>query len=379
MSTISRFIQSHSLLLLLVLSVLFACKKDPNYKVIENQITLQWYSGFADETMEDALLGLKWALASIGCSTLNSSSISVHSGQIIEIQTDKLGLNLKAEKNLLFLHAQLKNSEEYLLKSSIDIGRYITLLIGASEHYYRLVGMPDHLNELKAVYELGEAQGYVNASGVSSKDRIISFSDQTGFKQLFIAEEVHPETGEVLEFETLDLMPNGQVRFGIFDSGGNRINAADPVTSSAGKPGKCMWCHESKIQPLFEYQLDYEGYLTGLQLADTLSYFRSYHTTNQLALMNGIDYGDSQAHQLTELLYISFMEPSAARLANEWGMTELQVNERLSTLTTHLHEEFPFLGDLYDRNEVELYAPYSSVAVSTHVREKSEQEVNLFE
>ncbi len=63
---------------------------------------------FADETMEDALLGLKWALASIGCSTLNSSSISVHSGQIIEIQTDKLGLNLKAEKNLLFYMLNLK-------------------------------------------------------------------------------------------------------------------------------------------------------------------------------------------------------------------------------------------------------------------------------
>lgn len=360
-------------------SLFLSCKKDPNFAADQQAIVLKWNQGFADETKEDALLGLKWTLAYIGAANLNDSAVFFQSNQTIKVQVNHLALPSTGAESLRYLQERIKLSEEYRLNGSVDLGRYISLLIGAAEHYYQLVDMPLTLNELLANYSLSPVEGYVNASGVSSKDRIIAYSPSSILNQLLVAREVDPSTGDVLEYETLDLMANGQVRFGIFDAFGNRINAADPSTSSAGKPGKCMWCHESKIQPLFEEQLDFEGYLTGIQLADTLSYFRTKHSSDQLNLNYGIDYSDSQAHQLTELLYISFMEPSAARLANEWGITELEVTNRLASLTTHLQEEFPFLGNLYDRNEVDAYAPFQSIAVSTHVREKSEQEINLFE
>lgn len=373
------FVTPKLCLLLVALLVLNACQKDPDFLAQQSIISLKWNQGYTDETEGDALLGLKWALSYIGAENLNSSAVFLQKDGRIGVKVGSLELPDFGEKALSFLHETLKLSEEYRVNGAIDVGRYIVLLIGATEHYYQLVGMPNSLGELLAKYTLNTTKGYVNASGVSSKDRIISFSNQLALNQLFVAEEIDPETGEILEFETVDLMNNGQVRFGIFNRDGKRIPAADPFASAAGKPGKCMWCHESMIQPLFEEQLNFEGYLTALQLADTLSYFRDEHHKRQLELNNGIDYSIGDAHELTELLYISFMEPSAQRLALEWGMSSDEVEEMLIGLTTHIHGEFPFLGDLYDRADVDALAPYFSIGVSSSVREKSDQEVNLFE
>ena len=77
-----------------------------------------------------------------------------------------------------------------------------------------------------------------------------------------------------------------------------------------------------------------------------------------------------------ELLYISYMEPSARRLALEWNMTESEVLNLLAGLPMHEHEEFTFLGMLYDREDVESYAPYTALPVSSSVREVVGIEVN---
>jgi hypothetical protein len=70
------------------------------------------------------------------------------------------------------------------------------------------------------------------------------------------------------------------------------------------------------------------------------------------------------------------MEPSAKRLSIEWGMSVAEVESLLSEIPTHTHEEFVYLGELYHRSAIESYAPFSGLQVSSHVREKSEIEVN---
>ena len=70
------------------------------------------------------------------------------------------------------------------------------------------------------------------------------------------------------------------------------------------------------------------------------------------------------------------MEPSAERLSIEWNMTVSNVQSLLSNLSTHIYPEFPFLGSLYDRTEIESFVPFQGLSVSTSVRETSQTEVN---
>ena len=110
------------------------------------------------------------------------------------------------------------------------------------------------MTDLLDNYEIKPERGYVNNSGVSFEHRIIGFSEQNGFDQVFFCTEIDPNSGDILEYETVEILPNGQTRFGIFNAEGFRINSTDPSHSNAGKPAKCMWCHESGIQPLFQEQ-----------------------------------------------------------------------------------------------------------------------------
>jgi hypothetical protein len=235
--------------------------------------------------------------------------------------------------------------------------------------------------QLLAAYVFGNQKiGYVNNSSVSFAHRNIRFSKPDGLKQCFVATEIDSLSQQVLEYETWELMANGQPRFGIYDADGNLKNNADPQYTTAGKPAKCMWCHESGVQQLFSQQRDFPGYLVAAQLQEKLIGFNQLLQRNRVDLPGRIDFSKRQQHTLSELLYISFMEPSAERLSLEWQMPLAEVQQLLSGLPTHVYDEFPFLGQLYDRNAVEQLAPFKGLAVSSSVRESSVLEVNhLFE
>ena len=182
-----------------------------------------------------------------------------------------MGFSNIAQEKLNSLHDAIITSEEYQINHAIDLGRYVSLLLGASEHYYEITGAPFLLSDLLDKYELKEERGYVNNSGVSFEHRIISFSEQNGLDQVFFCTEIDTDTGDVLAYETVEILANGQIRFGIYDADGIRINNADPLHSNAGKPAKCMWCHESGIQPLFSVQNDFEGFIPYLEFEEILS------------------------------------------------------------------------------------------------------------
>ncbi len=363
-----------------ILSILLlSCTNDSYSDLIESDtsLNLKWNKAYPDDTIDKSLIGLKWALSYCGAilpSSTNGFSITENT---ITIDVKKLGFTQNAENKLAILLSKIINSEEYKQTNAIDLGRYISLLIGASEHYYQITGTPTTLNEVLNQYTLLPQKGYVNNSAVSLEHRIIQFSEQNGFNQVFLSEEIDPITGEIFEYETIELLPNGQLRFGIFDVNGNRKSSADALHSNAGKPAKCMWCHESTINTLFTPQNDYAGYLTENELQNTLLAYRDSHHNLKISLQNGVDFSQTQQHTLTELLYISFMEPSAERLSLEWNLPLLQVQNLLSSLPTHQYDEFPFLGNnLYDRNDIENLAPFDGLSVSSSVRETSQTEVN---
>ena len=176
----------------------------------------------------------------------------------------------------------------------------------------------------------------------------------------------------------LDFMSNGQLRFAIYDDKGNLKTSADPNAAIAGKPAKCLWCHEIKLQPNFSNSPSVNGFYTKEEFAEILSGRMSLVDTYRAALNSDIDFTKTQGHTKGELIYLSFMEPSAERLAIEWGTTTLGVKEKLKGIATHPHSEFLFLGnELYDRNEIERLAPYTSLVIPSDVRESSKFEPDL--
>ena len=365
--------------LLLLISIAFVSCTNATYDDIvaeELPLQLKWNKSYEEDTFEKAIIGLEWTLSYMGAKLPHPNDGINPQSPIIEIDVEKLGFTTIAIEKLERLHDAIITSEEYQATGAIDLGRYVSLLLGAPEHYYEITGVPYLLSDMLESYELNPDRGYVNNSGVSLEHRLVSFSEQDGFNQIFFCEEIDPETGNTLEYETVELMQNGQPRFGIYDKDGFRINNTDPLHSNAGKPAKCIWCHESSIQPLFSEQQDFEGFIPYLEFKDILLDFRSSHRTLQNSLFDGVDFQETQQHTLTELLYISFMEPSAERLSLEWGISVAEVESLLLGLPTHIHEEFFYLGDLYDRNEIESYAPFSGLQVSSSVREESDVEVN---
>jgi len=358
--------------------VLFSCTNDTYDDIIENNsnLILKWNKAYPDDNLANAIIGLNWTYSYVGASLpFNNTGISIQNNEI-EIDIEALGFTSDAQQKMNTLHEVIISSEEYQITGAIDIGRYVSLLMGAPAHYYEITGVPYELSDLLDNYDLNSERGYVNNSGVSFEHRIISFSEQNGLNQLFFCTEVDPLTGEILEYETVDLMPNGQTRFGIYDKDGLRINNTDPTHSFAGKPAKCMWCHESIIQPLFSEQENKDGFIPYLDFKNILEEFRTTHKNLQNSLSDGVDFQELQQHSFAELLYISFMEPSAERLSLEWNLSISEVQNLLSEFPTHTHPEFVILGDIYHRNEIESLAPFQGLQVSSSVREASEIEVN---
>jgi len=339
-------------------------------------IQLKWNKAYPDDTIDKSALGLSWALSYVGAILPNAPYGIDFSSTTISLNLDQIGLNPTALQKMKMLHQKLMASEEYRTNHAVDLGRYVTLLLGASEHYYTIVGVPNSLDDLLSHYTLKPEKGYLTNSSISFEHRILQFSEQNTFDQVFVASEVDSVSNEVFEYETLEILPNGQLRFGIFDANGHRKNNADTSHSNAGKPAKCLWCHESSIQKTYDPQEHVFGYLPALQLQNQLIAYNESLVNTRLNLQNGVAFSETQQHTLTELLYISFMEPSAARLSSEWNLTIAQVETLLSGLPTHVYEEFPFLGTLYDRNSIEALGPFKGLPVSSSVREQSAVEVN---
>jgi hypothetical protein len=339
-------------------------------------LTLKWNKAYRDETIQKATLGLEWTLSFVGAMLPNSpSGINIDSDKIT-INPNELGFNAQALVQIRKLHQKIRASDEYRKTGAVDLGRYVCLLIGSSGHYYELAGVPDRLEKILGNYSLNGATGYVSNSEISLGHRNIRFSQPEKLRQVFVASEIDSVTRAIHEYETIEILPNGQLRFGIFDSDGNRKNNADSHYTNAGKPAKCMWCHESKIQRMYRKQTDFATFMIAQELQNKLIGFNEQLEKDRAALTGGVAFSEKQQHTLSELLYISFMEPSAERLSLEWKMPLPQVQQLLSGLPTHVYGEFPFLGALYDRNAIEKLAPFKGLAVSASVREYSVSEVN---
>lgn len=349
-----------------------------------HQISIRWVKSHRGESRDDMMRGLAWNLSLVGAWIPPGGLESIlewKNSTTFILDVSRLGYPSSILASWELLLTALKNTDEYRVMEGVDAGRFVALTLNSSWHYYGLTGASLSLNGYKSRYSYAPFRGAVVNSSVAFGHREVMISTGSARQISFIAAEgegsLKDQTFSPEEYETLDVMQNGQLRFALYDDRGQLKSHASPELTAAGKPAKCLWCHEVNIQALNVME-DVQGYYTYEEFRDiinnanaTLSYYRK-------SLQTGIDFDNIQDHVYGEIIYVSFMEPSAERLAEEWQMPLSQVEALLGALVVHRHDEFDFLGDkLYRRREAEVFSPYTFLAVPDDARESSSFEPAL--
>lgn len=353
-------------------------------------IHLRWCKAYPAETGQNIKKGLTWALSFLGAELPKGSLSSVvrptDDPTILEVHLGKAGFNATAQTALANILDSLKRTPEYERFCSVDMGRFVVLTVHSPFHYYQITGLPRTLASFRSLHQMDRSPTLsfpVVRSSIAVGNRDVTF--KTGASPLnwaFVAAEGYGrmEYGNFTptEYEVFDIMPNGQLRFGIYDQNGN-WEAGTPVQlGEAGKPGNCMWCHESSVQTLFSPTFDVPGKLTAQAFKDTVQILKKELLRFQRSRKSEVEFDSVFAHTQHELLYITFMEPSAQRVANEWGITTGEVEYLLRHAPTHRNAEFPWMGRLYRRRDVDPLAPVRATPVPTHARETSEFEPDFW-
>jgi hypothetical protein len=277
----------------------------------------------------------------------------------------------------------MKTSEEYQAMGAVDIGRFVAMTLCSSNHYYALTGAATRYEQAYARRAFARMRVAIVESGVSHGDRVVEIADGAMVADIaFVAHEgsgtVSQNTFRAEERELLDVMPNGQLRFAVYGADGALKPASSRTLTRAGKPSKCLWCHETHLLRPFEGVTTVPGYVSVRAFEQRLSGRTAELRTARSALDSRIDFEREQDHTYAELLYLTFYEPSAERIALEWGAPLARVRETLSALPTHTHGEFDFLGPrLFRRSDVDALAPYGALEPPTDPREPSAYEPDL--
>lgn len=365
--------------LLAVWAVLLNCTSDRLRPQLEgsNSIQLRWVKAYEDERIDQVLIGLQWSLSFLGAQLPEeswSNAVQFLDEDTFILDLGEVGFAPSVLPKWQKILERLKTSEEYQVKGSIDLSRFLVLSLHSSWHYYELTQVPEKLSAYLEQQNHSPSDSFpILNSSIATEPRLIRFHTQGNLAdRYFIADEgegILDMDQPVDHFEVLDFMPNGQLRFMLYDDAGNLAPAAPLATTRAGKPSKCLWCHEVVVQPLFQSTPDQAGFFTS-------EYFQAVvDSTNRLldayrsTLPTALDHTEKQAHTQSELLYIAFMEPSLERVAREWGLSLTATQEILKDFPTHQFSEFPFLGELYYRNWIDSLAPYRSERPPDSVRE----------
>jgi hypothetical protein len=351
-------------------------------------IKLRWIKSYPSQARSQVDTGLFWALSFLGAKLPADAAIISWDGTAVTLDLDAAGVMEISKPSWKKLLDVLKSSDEYRMMGGIDSGRFVFLSLCSSYEYYALTGVSPNYAEFRAKHAFAPRQVAIVESAVAHGNRLIEVGQGEGINSVaFVAFEgagsLQAHSFQKADIETLDLMENGQLRFGLYDLEGHLKATATPVLTAAGKPSKCLWCHEINLQPPFRNVTDLEGYYSTKEFKELVASATQIITGYRKTLASKVDFTRLQDHSNAEDLYLSFAEPTASRLAAEWNMPLERVKQLLDSrnLKTHPHSERiddGILGDdLYDRSEVDSLAPYAAIRGPSDMREASSYEPNL--
>jgi hypothetical protein len=360
----------------LALALLAACARDTGPPSDPRDlIQLRWVEAYPGESRGDVETGLLWGLSLAGADLPRGQ-------RVIDWQGDRLTLDLARARVIEgtqpawreFLDA-LKGSGEYRAHGSVDVGRFVAIMLGDARRYYALTGAGPDYPTARARYRFDEKSAAIVTSGVALGSRRIDLSLADTARQLaFVGFEGRGSLvdGSFVphEMELVDVMPNGQLRFALYDLEGHLKDGASTELTRAGKPGKCMWCHESGLMVSLANYPGVSGFYGREEFDAQIGRRRTLLRDYRDGVDTQIEYGNRQDHTYAELLYMSFEEPSRGRLAREWGVSEERAAQLLRGRATHAQPEQARLGgELYRREDVDVLAPYAVLAAPRSIRE----------
>lgn len=347
------------------------------------RIMLRWNKAYEAETKERVEAGLKWVFCFLGADMQQGSfkKAVVWYNKSLLVDMGGLGFSENALEQLEKILEEMKCTGEYE-KGGIDIGRFIILVLNSPHHYYAITGAEKTIAEVFAGAAFDTSSVALVESGISHAHRLVSFcNDSNCLKTKFVAFEgkgsLLDGTFSPAEYEVISIMKNGQLRFAIYGEDGKLLPESDAMLTAGGKTGKCLWCHEIRMIPPLVAKTSLPGYYSPEVFTSVVGNAQNRLESYRKTLKGDIDFSLIDEHTMAEILYISFMEPSAERLSIEWGIPVDSVKRKLSALATHQHHEFKFLGALYDRKDIDAYTPYSHIHVPESAREHSDYEPDL--
>ena len=380
---------------LLAVGLLFAAgcsrtNQTPQAKDPSLVIKLRWIKSYASQSQSQVDTGLFWALSFLGAKLPADAAVVSWDGTMVTLDLDAAGVaetSKAAWKELLHV---LKSSDEYRMMGGIDIGRFVFLSLCSSYQYYALTGVSGTYTQFRARHTFAPKQAAIVESAVAHGNRLIEVGEGKDINSVvFVAFEgagaLRDRSFQKADIETLDLMENGQLRFVLYDLEGHLKAATTPALTEAGKPSKCLWCHEINLQPPFKNVTDLEGYYSTKEFKVLVAAATQVIASYRKTLASKVDFTRLQDHSNAEELYLSFAEPTASRLAAEWNMPVERVQQLLAArnLKTHPHSERiddDVLGDnLYDRDDVDSLAPYATIRGPSDMREASSYEPDLLQ
>jgi len=351
-------------------------------------IDLRWVQNYSGETRGNVDTGLYWALSFLGAQLPARAEVLNWHGRVVTLDLGAAQVRPDSKAAWKKLLQRLKSSDEYRKMGAIDIGRFVLLSLCSANHYYELTGTSPTLSGFLAGRTFESRQVGIVESGVAHGNRLIEVgSGGVGGTAVFVAYEgrgsLKDGSFQKEDIETLEFMQNGQLHFALYDLSGKLRTAATAELTRAGKPSKCLWCHEINLNPPFLNKTELPGYYSTQEFKDLVARQMRLIAGYRQTLKSKVDFRKTQDHTNAENLYLSFAQPTAERLAAEWNMRLDDVTRilRAGSLKPHPHSEEAddgILGDaLYDRNEVDTLAPYVGVPGPTDFREPSSYEPDL--
>ena len=348
-------------------------------------IQLRWIPGSPGESRSDVETGLLWSLSLVGAALPEDADVITWHYHQLTLDLAQARVVPGTEPAWRELLAAMKSSGEYRAKGAIDVGRFVSLTLGSSNHYYALTGALADYERARARYRFDSRSAAIVTSAVAFGSRRIDLAEANRARDVaFVAFEgggsLANGTFVAHEMELVDVMLNGQLRFALYDLAGHLKSSASPELTRAGKPAKCMWCHEAKLQTTFVDFRGARGFYDRREFDQQIVARRRILSEYRDSLDTKIRFRNLQDHTYAELLYVTFEEPSRERLASEWGLPLARIDELLRGKPTHAQSEYPKVGSrLYWREDVDGLAPYAALKAPESVREPSTYEPELIE
>lgn len=348
-----------------LLFLLSGCTESPPPKpssgsagVPDFSIRLRWMPSSTADRWEEALAGLWWALSAVGAETEDENGLEVLSegpeGVIFSLDLEEVGLPVP--EAFVSALGPMRESAEYQRWGSVDAGRFLLRTIDEPWRYFSATQACPTVDRWRVRLLNDSREFAVTNSLLTDTDRLLRYNWPVYRVEdlAWLAEEgsgsLENGSFKAEGFEVVDIMPNGRERFAAYDGAGRIVLDPQP----AGLPGRCQWCHENHVmgtveQPDVGVGVGFSTFAADVKAQQTL--IDDYRAT----LPTVVDFETYDTHEWAERIVELFLQPTASRIAAEWGTSEEDVRLRAKTagFFWHENEEYPEFGEVLWREEVD--------------------------